>query len=159
MRKTGSKKIRFKKIFLLPICVSKTILIVLQSARRVNDDLAARLNIFHDRDHLLLWNSDASAGRAVFCGSILWFPPRRRSRHSRWRTNPRSRFRPSDFQTHKPVPHQSARRIRVRPELFLSYSNPPLCAELLLQKTCRHLTDRVSNRGKFLLIFRHHISF
>ena len=90
MRKTGSKKIRFKKIFLLPICVSKTILIVLQSARRVNDDLAARLNIFHDRDHLLLWNSDASAGRAVFCGSILWFPPRRRSRHSRWRTNPRS---------------------------------------------------------------------
>lgn len=74
MRKTGSKKIRFKKIFLLPICVSKTILIVLQSARRVNDDLAARLNIFHDRDHLLLWNSDASAGRACFAVPFCGFP-------------------------------------------------------------------------------------
>lgn len=39
--------------------------IVLQPVRRINDDLAARLNIFQNRDHLVFRDRNASAGRTV----------------------------------------------------------------------------------------------
>lgn len=39
--------------------------IVLQPVRRINNDLAARLNIFQNRDHLVFRDRNASAGRTV----------------------------------------------------------------------------------------------
>ena len=45
--------------------------IVLQLARRINNNLAARLNIFQNRDHLVFRNRNASAGKFQAFGVVF----------------------------------------------------------------------------------------
>lgn len=66
MRKPAAEGSFLTWIFPLPVLSFRAKnLVVLQPVRRINNDLAARLNIFQNRDHLVFRDRNASAGRTV----------------------------------------------------------------------------------------------
>lgn len=66
MRKTGSRGILSDMdLSAAGFVFQSKNLVVLQHVRRINNDLAARLNIFQNRDHLVFRDRNASAGRTV----------------------------------------------------------------------------------------------